>query len=82
MCIGDTIVAEVRNRMLTESVLMHWHGMHQVESPYMDGMDFVTQLPTVQANSFRYIFEAYPQGTHLYHSHIGTLSLISYRPLF
>lgn len=65
-------MAELQNRMLTESTLMHWHGMYQTNTPYMDGMDFVTQLPLVQANEFRYTFEADPYGTNFFHSHIGT----------
>lgn len=27
---GDTIVVELRNRLLTENVAIHWHGIRQV----------------------------------------------------
>jgi FtsP/CotA-like multicopper oxidase with cupredoxin domain len=50
---------------------MHWHGFHQRETPYMDGVPFVTQCPIDFATTFRYAFPASEGGTQWYHSHTG-----------
>ncbi|XP_028396788.1 laccase-like [Dendronephthya gigantea] len=51
---------------------IHWHGMHQRNVPWMDGVADVTQYG-IQPNGgkFRYILRAHPSGTHWYHSHVG-----------
>lgn len=54
-----------------ESTTIHWHGMHQRESPYMDGVPFITQCPIPPHTTFRYSFTADHEGTHWWHSHIG-----------
>lgn len=28
---GDTVVVKITNQLITESVVFHWHGMHQVQ---------------------------------------------------
>lgn len=53
------------------STSMHWHGMHQVRTPWMDGVEDITQVPIRSGRSFDYIFKATPAGTHWYHSHSG-----------
>lgn len=45
--------------------------MHQRESPYMDGVPFITQCPIPPHTTFRYSFIADHEGTHWWHSHIG-----------
>lgn len=62
---------DVVNRMMGESTSIHWHGMHQRESPYMDGVPFITQCPIPPHTTFRYNFIADHEGTHWWHSHIG-----------
>ena len=57
--------------MLSESTVIHWHGIHQRSSPYMDGVPYVTQCPILPGNSFRYVFNANKSGTYFYHAHIG-----------
>ena len=37
------IVVEVINEMMTDGVTIHWHGMHQRETPWMDGVQDITQ---------------------------------------
>lgn len=54
-----------------ESTSIHWHGMHQRESPWMDGVPFITQCPIPPHTTFRYSFIADHEGTHWWHSHIG-----------
>ena len=62
----------VVNRLEQESTSMHWHGLHQKNTPWMDGVDHVTQCGILPGASFRYIFKALPSGTFWYHSHTGT----------
>jgi len=51
---------------------MHWHGLHQNNTPWMDGVEHVTQCGILPGSSFQYIFKAIPSGTFWYHSHTGT----------
>ncbi|CAB4006067.1 L-ascorbate oxidase-like [Paramuricea clavata] len=68
---GATVVVDVTNYMFTEETSVHWHGMHQRNTPWMDGVGYITQCPIQAGSSFRYIFEATPSGTFWYHSHSG-----------
>ena len=45
--------------------------MHQKNTPWMDGVGFVSQPPIVPGAHFDYTFKAFPPGTHWYHSHVG-----------
>lgn len=71
VCYGDEVKVIVHNHMNPDSTTIHWHGMHQVGTPYMDGVPFVTQCPVHPENSFTYRFRATEYGTHLWHSHSG-----------
>ncbi|XP_067620744.1 uncharacterized protein Mco1 [Eurosta solidaginis] len=71
VCEGDTIVVDVENHLLGDSTTIHWHGMHQVENPYMDGVPHITQCPISPHSTFRYRFRAENAGTHFWHSHTG-----------
>ena len=68
---NQTVVADVKNLLIDEGTSIHWHGMHQRNTPWMDGIGFITQCPISPGASFRYIFKAYPPGTFWYHSHSG-----------
>ena len=61
----------VINRLASESVSVHWHGMHQRNSNWMDGVEHVTQCGIPPGANFTYIFKAEQYGTHWYHSHSG-----------
>ena len=65
------VQVDVVNRLTSEGVTIHWHGMHQRKTPWMDGVASLSQIPIVPGASFRYIFKASPAGTHWYHSHLG-----------
>ena len=65
------VVVDVNNELDSESTSIHWHGMHQMNTPWMDGVEHITQCGIPPASSFRYIFRAFPAGTHWYHSHSG-----------
>ncbi|XP_043289847.1 laccase-2-like [Venturia canescens] len=71
VCKNDRIRVKIVNAFTSESATIHWHGIHQVGTPYMDGTPFVTQCPIPPHNTFTYDFVASPAGTHIWHSHIG-----------
>jgi L-ascorbate oxidase len=64
----------VTNEHPTEGVAIHWHGIHQKGTPYMDGPIGVTQCALGSKQSQEYVFAAYPPGTHYWHAH-GSLAL-------
>ncbi|XP_039496786.1 laccase [Drosophila santomea] len=68
VCYGDTVVADVINSM-HETTTIHWHGMHQRLTPFMDGVPHVTQYPIEAGQAFRYRFEVDHGGTNWWHSH-------------
>lgn len=67
------MIVDVVNEMNDESTSIHWHGHHQRETPYMDGVPFITQCPIGPGSLFQYKFSASQPGTHFYHSHTGML---------
>ena len=69
---GQKVVVDVLNRLNNEGVTIHWHGLHQRGTPWMDGVGFLSQAPITPGAVFRYAFTADPPGTHWYHSHVGT----------
>ncbi|CAG9122108.1 unnamed protein product [Plutella xylostella] len=71
VCQGDRVIVDVDNELMTEGSSVHWHGMHQVGTPYMDGTPWVTQCPISPLSTFRYNFTASNPGTHFWHSHSG-----------
>lgn len=54
---------------LSRHTSLHWHGMRQAETWFMDGVPGLTQCPIPPGGSFVYRFKAEPVGTHWYHSH-------------
>lgn len=71
VCRNDIIVIDLKNHMEGSAASIHWHGMHQMQTPWMDGVPMVTQCPIPPGDSFRYIFNASEHGTQFYHSHAG-----------
>ena len=69
---GQKVVVDVHNQLASEGVTVHWHGVHQQGTPWMDGVGFLSQAPITPRSVFRYAFTANPAGTHWYHSHVGT----------
>lgn len=68
---GQYVIVDVFNKLSSEGVTIHWHGIHQKKTPWMDGVAALSQAPIVPGGRFRYIFVASPSGTHWYHSHLG-----------
>ena len=68
---GDTIVVHVRNEA-SDATSIHWHGIFQNGSSWMDGTSGITQCPIPPGASFTYEFQVSGQaGTYLYRSEIG-----------
>ena len=63
---GQEIVVDVINGMQAEGVTIHWHGLHMRESPWMDGVQDLTQCPIPPGVTMTYQFKADPGGTHWY----------------
>uniref|UniRef100_A0A8D9F7Q8 Laccase-1 n=1 Tax=Cacopsylla melanoneura TaxID=428564 RepID=A0A8D9F7Q8_9HEMI len=70
-CKGDTIVVDVANMMPGRTTTIHWHGLTQKATPYMDGVPMVTQCPIVEGTIFRYKYLAETAGTYFWHAHDG-----------
>lgn len=71
VCKNDLIVVDVTNAMGGTSAAIHWHGFHQRQTPFYDGVPFITQCPIDFSTTFRYAFPATEPGTQFYHSHSG-----------
>ncbi|KAI0141391.1 multicopper oxidase-domain-containing protein [Pestalotiopsis sp. NC0098] len=72
---GDTIVVNVNNRA-TNATAIHWHGLFQNGTAWMDGTSGVTQCPIAPGKSFQYKFTVSGQaGTYFYHGHQGVQTL-------
>ncbi|KAG2153311.1 laccase 1 CVT, partial [Suillus clintonianus] len=74
---GDKFAINVVNQLTDDSAFkgtsIHWHGISQNRTNYVDGVAFVTQCPIAQNDSFLYSFDAQGQaGTYWYHSHYST----------
>lgn len=70
LCENDTVVVDVLN-YLGESTSMHWHGVHMIRSPEMDGAPYTTQYPLQPGEVQRYEFQVDRSGLLWYHSHVG-----------
>ena len=58
---GQTIIVEVKNMLESQSVTIHWHGLQQRDTPWMDGVPYVTQCPIQPYQTFVYRFKAEPR---------------------
>nr|BAO09161.1 laccase4 [Agaricus brasiliensis] len=70
----DNIKINVVNQLTDPDQILgasiHWHGMFQRGTNFMDGVTGVTQCPIAPNNSFEYSFSTGGQaGTYWYHSH-------------
>jgi FtsP/CotA-like multicopper oxidase with cupredoxin domain len=80
--VHDKIVVHVHNALHTmEEVTIHFHGILQRQTPQMDGVGYVTQMPIPSGQTFTHVFYAYPAGTHMYHSHAGLQAVTAFGAL-
>ncbi|KAL0948179.1 hypothetical protein HGRIS_010790 [Hohenbuehelia grisea] len=69
---GDTIRIYVNNLMSNWSTTVHWHGIDQKNSTWMDGVAAVSQCGIPPGENFTYEFKIVDQrGTFWYHSHLS-----------
>jgi FtsP/CotA-like multicopper oxidase with cupredoxin domain len=68
---GDVVVVNFYNHLVNEASSLHFHGMYQRGTPWMDGVSSMTQCAVLPRQSFTYRFVAEPAGTHFWHSHHG-----------
>ncbi|KAJ1336154.1 L-ascorbate oxidase [Microdochium nivale] len=68
-CWGDRIIINVTNNMKHNGTSIHWHGLRQLNSMQMDGVNGVTQCPIAPSDHFQYIIDTTQYGTSWYHSH-------------
>ncbi|KIM72419.1 multicopper oxidase [Piloderma croceum F 1598] len=68
---GDTLAFNLLNALPNDTVSIHWHGMFQNGTAFMDSVPGVTQCPIQGGKSFTYQFKVTQYGTYWYHSHSG-----------
>ncbi|CAN6177779.1 unnamed protein product [Urochloa humidicola] len=68
---GDIITVVVNNKLHTEGVVIHWHGIRQIGTPWADGTASISQCPINTGETFTYQFTADKPGTFFYHGHFG-----------
>lgn len=70
---GDTVRVLVHNELRNESTSIHWHGIDQKNTTWMDGVTGVTQCGIPPGENFTYEFQIIDQrGTFWYHGHTTT----------
>ena len=67
---GERLNITVVNQLQVPTIV-HWHGMHQIGTWKMDGVEGVSGPAIAPGETFTYDFIATPGGTHWYHSHAG-----------
>ncbi|XP_039313353.1 laccase-12 isoform X2 [Solenopsis invicta] len=68
VCLGDTIEVLVHNKLGSDELTLHWHGIRQKDN-YMDGVPMITQCPILPFGGFRYKIIPESAGTYFYHAH-------------
>lgn len=71
ICLGDTIQVLVYNKLGSDELTFHWHGIRQKDSNHMDGVPMITQCPILPFGGFRYKITPESAGTYFYHAHSG-----------
>lgn len=68
---GDVLVVKLLNKA-SNATALHWHGIFQNGTNWMDGAAGVTQCPIAPGQSHQYKFNVTGQsGTYFYHGHQG-----------
>ena len=69
--LGDTLKLNLYNGLGNQTTTLHFHGMYQQMTVFMDGASMVTQCPIPPGQTFVYQFRFNQTGTYWYHSHVG-----------
>ncbi|KAK2007547.1 multicopper oxidase [Colletotrichum eremochloae] len=67
--VGDTIVVRLTNKLGNQTTGIHFHGINQINTNFMDGPSLVTQCPLPPDMTMSYSFLADEGGTFWWHSH-------------
>ncbi|RYP71468.1 hypothetical protein DL771_004835 [Monosporascus sp. 5C6A] len=71
---GDTVRVHVNNLMANWSTTIHWHGINQKGTTWMDGVMGVSQCAIPPGRSFTYEFRVVDQrGTFWWHAHLSVI---------
>ncbi|KNA20823.1 hypothetical protein SOVF_049080 [Spinacia oleracea] len=54
--VGDIIHVDLTNKLGTEGVVIHWHGIRQLGTPWADGTASISQCPINPGQTFTYRF--------------------------
>lgn len=79
---GDQLVANVYNGLGDKDMSIHWHGMFQNGTTYMDGASMVSQCPIPPGSSLTYNFTVTQNGSFWYHCHTDYCYPDGYRQAF
>lgn len=66
---GDWLDLTIYNKLQSETITMHMHGIDQKGTPYMDGVPYVTQYPIMPMQSYNYKVQLLQTGTYWIHNH-------------
>ena len=55
--VDQLVKVHIRNMLLSDSTTIHFHGLHQKETPYFDGMPYITQCPIAAGQTFTHEFK-------------------------
>ncbi|KLU84377.1 diphenol oxidase [Magnaporthiopsis poae ATCC 64411] len=70
--VGDAVRVIMYNSLVNETATIHWHGIDQRNTAWMDGVPGVTQCAIPPGQSFVYEFIVPNQrGTFWYHAHVS-----------
>lgn len=69
---GDRVELYLTNGLENKNTSLHFHGLFQHGTNYMDGPQYVTQCPIQPGDTYLYNFTVPDQsGSYWYHSHTG-----------
>jgi FtsP/CotA-like multicopper oxidase with cupredoxin domain len=71
---GDTILVNVTNGLNGTATALHWHGIYQIGSPWMDGTTGITQcgIPPGESMLYNFTLDGNWTGTTWWHAHFAT----------
>ncbi|OWB78403.1 hypothetical protein B5S32_g2597 [[Candida] boidinii] len=69
---GDTVNLYLHNGLENKSTSLHFHGLFQNGTTWMDGAEMISQCPIPPGETFLYNFTLDQSGTYWYHSHSGS----------
>ena len=74
---GQRVLVHVQNNLETETISIHWHGIHQKKQAWQDGVAGVTEWgirPGGNTKTYNFTITQEP-GTHWYHSHVAAQTM-------